>query len=393
MREKSKIRDLGWKIVMAELLTWDYPCRVGSHHYAGQFRDAGCKILWVNQFLHPLNFMKKSAALLRSYMGRSPGMEEGGLFTYTPFSLLPYAPYPVLSAPCLARRCLRWTFPRMSKVLIRSSFSAVDVLWITNPRLYSLVDLVEHRVLAYRVCDYYAGFSNAPRSIASVERELIERADIVFAVSHRLVDEARSFSKNVVYLPNGVDGRRFSDSMEEPADLAAIPRPRAVYVGIISGYFDQDLVLDTADKAGDFSFVLIGPNDVDLSILETRPNIYLLGPRPFETIPAYLKHCDVGIMPFVKSSLTDAISPIKLLEYFAAGLPVVAADLHETREMGSPARLVLGARQFVDGLHGAVREGSPESCIGFASRHEWSARFEQVVRLLCPLLEKEGRRP
>jgi hypothetical protein len=43
----------------------------------------------------------------------------------------------------------------------------------------------------------------------------------------------------------------------------------------------------------------------------------------------FLKHFDICLIPFVKNAVTDAVSPVKLFEYFSAGKPVVTTDLAE----------------------------------------------------------------
>ncbi|MDI6641733.1 MAG: glycosyltransferase, partial [Elusimicrobiota bacterium] len=50
-------------------------------------------------------------------------------------------------------------------------------------------------------------------------------------------------------------------------------------------------------------------------------------------VPDYFKAVDVGLLPFDKKGFTDSACPIKLLEYTAAGKPVVSTDLEEVKRM------------------------------------------------------------
>jgi glycosyltransferase involved in cell wall biosynthesis len=68
---------------------------------------------------------------------------------------------------------------------------------------------------------------------------------------------------------------------------------------------------------------------VDLSSSRSQPNLHFLGRRPYETLPAYCRHFDVGLIPFKVNELTRAVNPIKLREYLAAGLPVVSTPMPE----------------------------------------------------------------
>jgi glycosyltransferase involved in cell wall biosynthesis len=82
-----------------------------------------------------------------------------------------------------------------------------------------------------------------------------------------------------------------------------------------------------------------------------------LGRVPEETVFRYLASADLGL----DTSLQGEISPVKVLEYMAFGLPFVAFDVAETRAMGQgasalvpPADIDSYARQVVALLDDAV---------------------------------------
>ncbi|MEW6237657.1 MAG: glycosyltransferase family 4 protein [Candidatus Omnitrophota bacterium] len=54
---------------------------------------------------------------------------------------------------------------------------------------------------------------------------------------------------------------------------------------------------------------------------------------PGGDVPRYLSLADVALAPFELNDVTRAKSPLKIAEYLAMGLPVVASDVGETRKM------------------------------------------------------------
>ncbi len=63
------------------------------------------------------------------------------------------------------------------------------------------------------------------------------------------------------------------------------------------------------------------------------PEILLFtGYRPHEELPTWARYFEVRIIPFEVRGVTRAANPIKMYEYLASGLPVVATDLPEVKE-------------------------------------------------------------
>ena len=78
-----------------------------------------------------------------------------------------------------------------------------------------------------------------------------------------------------------------------------------------------------------------------------------------------------------------AIYPLKLYEYLACGLPVVATRWHELETLGSPALLFDGVTDFTTRIRQALSE-PPDADKGreFAQRADWSARVDTLLAAL-----------
>lgn len=370
------------KALFCESLPYRSSFRVGSHHYASRFVADGWDSLWLSQPISPLHFLHP---VKRDWEERVAGWREGpldrdGLRYYSPLTLLPTGPQPVLRSAAVARLSALATAPGLRGVIGREGFSAPDLVWLTNPVYQPLVQRMQPGCVAVRIADDHTRFRNVPAAIAELEQRGLESADVIFTVASGLTERLRDRYKNVVELPNGVDFEHFSAQRPVPADLAGIPGQRILYVGALEYWFDAELLAECARRLPDASFVIIGPQASDLSVLDDVANIHLLGPRPYAELPAYLQHCDVGVVPFARDDLVDSIHPIKVYEYLATGLPVVAIRWAELERMAAP--VVLAERsEFVSRLEDLLRSSREEgraARLEYARANSWEQRYRTV---------------
>ncbi len=182
-----------------------------------------------------------------------------------------------------------------------------------------------------------AGLSG--RVFQSQERELIERADIVIAASENLAANIRPYHSRVELMTHGVDlefWRTQPSATEIP--FAHCERPYALFWGVVDRRMNADWVLQLADAMTQGTVLLVGPQQDPDPRLLAHPRIFAPGPLPLEQLPVLARQASVLIMPYADLPVTRVMQPLKLKEYLATGLPVVAAPL--------PA--VLEWREFVD---------------------------------------------
>jgi glycosyltransferase involved in cell wall biosynthesis len=100
---------------------------------------------------------------------------------------------------------------------------------------------------------------------------------------------------------------------------------------MISHWFDFDLLAAVASRRPEWRFVLVGPTDPrvenDAREVERLANVTRLGERSSMLMPAYVHAFDVGTIWFQINEMTEGVTPLKMFEYLAAGVPCVSTPL------------------------------------------------------------------
>ena len=161
----------------------------------------------------------------------------------------------------------------------------------------------------------------APRAplLERVRTELIAASDRVCGMSQGSIDDIPA----AVYVGHGCDETWHEpgiDGRAEPPDLAPIPHPRAVYVGAMSMRFDAAAVRALARAGVNVVLIGIAPLPDLIEVTQSEDTVHYLGPRAPDQTPAYLLHCDVGIVPHTDEAFTRTMEPHKVYNYAAAGL-------------------------------------------------------------------------
>jgi glycosyltransferase involved in cell wall biosynthesis len=246
----------------------------------------------------------------------------------------------------------------------------------------------------YCVDDFldYPGVNHA--DWARMEAELLAAVAGLIVTSRHLAKK-RSNGCPVLHLPHGVEFDHFFQAAvwarPVPA-LEMLPRPIVGFFGLISPWFDRELVAHLSEAFPGVSFVLIGQADVDLGPLAGRPNVHCIGFVPYAELPAYANYFDVGLIPYRQQKFTRAINPLKLLEYFALGLPVLATHLTELEAMTGPLYLAGTQEEFVESLRIVLAGGATgrvEEARECARQNTWEVRVERFSAFIEQVVREE----
>jgi len=255
------------------------------------------------------------------------------------------------------------------------------------PRLAVVQNFLAHPFLpvlgadrtVYDMIDAPLHFAPVPPRLVRHWEGLLREADGVSVTSEPLARLALAGgARNPELIGNGVEVARFSGAA--PArDLPGDPQaPILGYVGSLHSWFDLPLVSALARALPRARVLLVGPappaTREELERAQARsPNLFWLGPRPYEDVPSIVRAFRVGLIPFRRTPLTEAVNPVKLYEYAAAGVPCVTTRFTgEAGAWGEAARVADSEADFIAAASALLASpADPAPLVAFARRHDW----------------------
>ncbi|MGW0778858.1 glycosyltransferase [Streptomyces sp. NPDC002835] len=296
---------------------------------------------------------------------------------------------------------LNWINRRVAAALVRRWLDrrpgSRRILWIDEDLAAPTAGRLGEDLLVYDAVDLDWTFThrwNRPH-LRSALRKAVGAADLVLASSSALPRWLPTSRRPPVIVPNGCDPERFV--AEGPLDdwITQLADPRLVYAGAVdSRAFDAELLAAVARLRPNWTFLLVGPSTrTGRAPLAGLPNVHLRGPVDFDEIPAVLRACDVGLIPYRVGGRIDYVHPKKLYEYLAVGKPVAATPLPSLIPMAGLVHLGSGPQGFVRAIEEALDLRHCPAALArrraAAACNSWSARGEQI-RGLLEGLERTG---
>jgi glycosyltransferase involved in cell wall biosynthesis len=295
--------------------------------------------------------------------------------------------------PLLVRRAARAAFPGGSES---------PILWGYVPQAELLLDTLAPQLVVYHCVDDIAAQEGIDeQDFRAAERRYATRADLVIASAPALAERMRGLNSNVLYAPNVADTAAFAAALAPgPGDPAveALSQPRIVFTGAIAAKkLDVELLTGLARARRDWAIALVGPVGLgdpgtDVAALQAEPNIHLLGARPYADLPAVLRGAQAALIPYRLTELTASIFPMKVYEYLAAGLPVVATPLpalHGVAEIATAADVPATVAALEHAL-ASDSDAARAARSAAAASHSWDARLTEIDEAIAAL-PRRGR--
>lgn len=293
---------------------------------------------------------------------------------------------------------------RLNQMLIgRSIRKAIAKLGMKDPIVWTylhtsapLAGKLGEKLLVYDCVDEHSAYKGFdPETVKAIEKELLAKTDIVFVTAQGLYQDKAPLCKEIHLSPNAADVDHFmladDPSTQAASDIQSIPGPILGFVGFIKEWIDLDLLRYVAEQRPDCSLVMVGPVgiEVDITSLESLPNVYFLGRRDRQVLPNYLKAFNVCLNAFRSSKLTATVSPLKFYEYLASGRPIVSVPMPEIADFADVVEFGEGKEGFLQAVERALHD-TPEKKqrrLDRARDNSWESRVDFMMDKIGAKLE------
>lgn len=293
--------------------------------------------------------------------------------------------------PSFASRLARSTNRRL---LVRALRPVVDglprppVVVTTLPIVADLIGRIPAAKWVYYCVDDFGtwpGYDGA--TMRAMERDLAAGVDIGIAVSETLQSHLAGLGRPAGLVTHGVDLAHWrADTTTPPAEFAGIPRPIALFWGVIDRRMDVSFVRAVTARMSAGSIVLVGPREDPDPALVHIDRVRIMPPVGFDRLPHLAAAADVLVMPYADIPATRAMQPLKLKEYLASGKPAVVRDLPATRPWADAADVCGSADVFAATVAERIAGGLPESQREARSRlagESWAEKAREFERLVA----------
>ena len=286
--------------------------------------------------------------------------------------------------------------------LLRDLFEQENItnyyFWYYTPMALAVGNYFSPKMIIYDCMDELSLFKFAPIELKDREKELFNKADLVFTGGHNLFQAKKNSHHNIHPFPSSIDKEHFIQARNittDEEDQVNIPHPRFGYYGVIDERFDIELIMEVAKRKPEWHFVIIGPIvKIDPETLPKLNNIHYTGPRNYEVLPKYLAGWDIAIIPFLCNDSTKYISPTKTPEYLAGGKAVISTsiiDVVTPYGVNNLVHIADTADEFIAAAEFELNRKDHEHWLQkidlFLSQNSWDKTWSKMLHLITAAKE------
>ena len=369
---------------------WDQPAQLSKHHFARLWSKEN-RVLYIEAPINPFSFItrKKEARYLWKKYKNGYQKVSDSLWVTTFFYLLPFRGNKYL----FGGKWINWINQYFVKNKLKQQLEDLGfnnpILVVGSAHIYPIVDAFNAEKIIYHCSDDYTLVPSFPKSFKEIEKNLMKVCDLVITTADELKKAKEHMNANIVSIPNGVNVHHFKLTQNIRTmiheDIKQIPKPIIGYIGTVFRWIDQDWIEYAAKEHKDYNFIFIGPVTTDISKLQKLRNVFFLGPKPYDSLPSFLKAFSVAIIPFVIDGVTLKASPIKFYEYLASGIPIISTDLPDLKYFYDVVSLVNNKEDFCNQIKITIENDNNSLMLKrmkLAESYSWEKRFNQLNKYI-----------
>lgn len=239
-------------------------------------------------------------------------------------------------------------------------------------------------------CFYERHRKPVTRGDGSRDLIICKLASGIIVISNYMLAYYSRFKKRMLVAHDAVSLDRFggvSDNNETRKTYGlASDRPVCLYAGTVSKLKGAQYVFAAAESLPQVTFLFVGSVSHEFSDAKLPQNVRLLGDKEQKELPSILQAADVLLLPHPKGEFSQ--SPMKLFEYMASRVPIVASRLPSISEVlnndnavliepESPEALVSGIDRVLNDPHLSKRIAA--KAYEDVKKYTWDIRGKRIA--------------
>jgi glycosyltransferase involved in cell wall biosynthesis len=283
-----------------------------------------------------------------------------------------------------------WLYGNLPRWLRKTPYA---MCLFSHPYNFFMVKLLERsrtvQQFFYDDCDFFPDGPDVHGPLARwimgwKERLAVRHSGGVTSVSHPLAAlRKQQGAARVMVVPNGVDLARFRNGRAAEAHA-----PTLIYTGLLAAGWGVDLVIQAIPaiqvQVPDVRFVVVGSGPqanflADLTrTLALEDVVSFVGKCPYDQLPPLLKQADLGVAIFHDRPFNRYGCHLKIRDYLAAGLPVIASRIGEAEQIIESSDV----GELVDNTPESIAQAAVKILCDSALREQYTQQaLRQAVQL------------
>lgn len=366
------------------------PFKTGSRHFTDYLLNKNYEVVHIAAPLSPLHLINLGNRLTRHrfQVFFQKNKKNSGLYSHIPFALFVPAYLPFLRKKFVFYYWHRFSVPNIVKKITRKHGTFFNLIFIDSIFQPFWTRYLKSENTVFRITDDFRGFPGWRPYHQDIVNNISANADLIIYPSEFLSDYVETLpGMNKLMVSNGVSKYYFEKKeIRKPSIFDKMKPPVIIYLGSMEKWFDQELMIKTAEKIPYCSFLLIGPKSKHIKALLKQSNVFHIESIQPGEIKDYLKAANVALIPFNArdyKTLISPLAPIKLFEYLACGVPVVTTYWKNLDYLKAPVYVSKNHDSFIKNILKALNNPTDsKTLISYATKFNQTQIFDKMMNKL-----------